>query len=375
MRYRSAFLLLTVLPLVLLAEEGSKPAASGPPFDISSSTPHRIAMNLDTALARDFLTVVSGSPDAPGALRRLRASEPLEAGLELEKVPAEQFFGRLAASAAGSPDPLFAAIAANASLYGDWLSSFETQGPLLARATGLRIASLLPARPAVTAEIVILPVFGLARFKDMEAIPDGERLYFLVDLERLADTSKGSAVPREALLGVLRNGASSAWKILFDRGARGTPPWSAKAPEPLDAFLSRTVSDGTATLFLFADEFFPLSAFLEEPVARSFTAWNQIAEALLDEKRQSQGKKAANEAVRTDDFWKRHAAVVGAQMADAIIRTSGRGAFLDALAKGPGPVAALYITACKEKTYPPFSKPVRKHLEEKAVSGASADRK
>lgn len=356
--------LLAAAPVLTAAEEIPAPTKLAAPFDMKAPTPHRISMAVDTTIARDILTVLSGREEAPAALRRLRSSSPLSVAFESERVKADQFFGKLASAAAGSPDPLFEKVALNAKTYGDWLNKFDEDGVLLARATGLRIASLLPAKPEITSEVLVIPVFGLARFAEVDAVSEGDRIYFLVDLERVALDARTGMLPREALLKVLRSTASSAWKTYFDRGARSSTVWSSPTASPFDTFLASTISEGPATLFLFPDEFFPLSTFLEEPINRSFEKWNSTAEVLLDGKKDEKARKAVLENQKPDDFWGRHTGIVGAQITEGLLRHDGRTAFLEALALGPRAVATLYSATAKKAKLPVFAKPVRKYLEE-----------
>ncbi len=352
------FLLAGTLP-------GSLPTAGlmQAPFDIKTPVAHQISMSFDPVPARDFLSVLSGSQEAPQALRRLRGSMALSLALETEKVSADQFFGRLAAAAAGSPEPAFQSVASRRALYSEWIDALEREAVLLARGTGLRIASLLPAHTRITSQLRVVPVFGLARFGEVETLSDDDDLYFIVDLERLVRENQDPAKAREALLRVLRTSAASAWRTLFEKHHGKDPAWSGMDPLSFDAYLSRTVLDGTSSIFLFPDEFFPLASLLEEPVNRSFERWNLTAEVLLDPKKTEKEKQGAFERIRSDDLWGRFTGVVGAQMCDALLRKVGRAAYLDALEKGPRAVAMLYLSAFKGSKMPAFSKTVRKELE------------
>jgi hypothetical protein len=58
---------------------------------------------------------------------------------------------------------------------------------------------------------------------------------------------------------------------------------------------------------------------------------------------------------------------VGAEMTDALLRRLGREAYLNALAKGPRAVAALYLAETKPGKLPAFGNAAKKALERPAA--------
>jgi hypothetical protein len=153
------------------------------------------------------------------------------------------------------------------------------------------------------------------------------------------------------------------------RKAPGWPPAGAQTLD-FDALLARTVAEGPGTLFLVPDEFFPLSPFLEEPIARSFSRWNTAADLLLEGKLKEDKRQDLFQNAGKGDFWQRYPAIVGAQMTDGVLRLAGRERFLEAFAAGPRAVAALYVSATKGKGYPDFTKLVKRALEAKSPAAA-----
>ena len=149
-----------ILPLLAgAAAIGAAPAgpSQGPPFDVSSPTPHSVSMAVDTGPARDFLKLVAAAEDAPAALRRLRESRPVLLALEKQGQSAEQLFGRLVAFAAGTPDPFLSSIKSQAEPLGKLLDALETEGTGGAVVEARRLASLLPPSPAVSARLSLVP--------------------------------------------------------------------------------------------------------------------------------------------------------------------------------------------------------------------------
>ena len=106
---------------------------------------------------------------------------------------------------------------------------------------------------------------------------------------------------------------------------RRPPAWPAVSDKALDfdALLARTVAEGPGTLFLVPDDFFPLSPLLGEPIARDFGRWNKAAELLLDGKLKDAQRQDLFQNAGKGDFWQRYPAIVGAQMADGLLRLVG----------------------------------------------------
>ena len=361
-----------VFPLFLLAlaaaraAAGQTPAAAaGPPFDTAARTPHRITLSIDTEPARDILTLLSGSDGAPAALRRLKASAPARVALKAEGTNPDDFFGRLVTAATGTPDALLASYRAEAPLLQAVLDVTEHDASGAASLLAARVASLLPEDPAVTTRLLVVPFVGSGGFREITTVRDEEGLFFVVDLPRLLGQAGGRLQPREAFLRMLRETGSDASRILFSTSFRKAPAWPPVGGADFGALLARSVAEGPPALFLIPDEFFPLDPFFAEPVQRAFVRWNQAADRLLDLKEKDVTRRQILEEASHGDFWAQYPAVVGAQMADLLLRQKGRAAYLAALAAGPRAVALLYAETVRGTKRPDFSKTVRKALEEK----------
>lgn len=365
MASRRRVLLVASLALALPAAGQTAGPAAGPPFDLAARTPHHISALFDTEPALDILTLLAGGDEAPAALRRLKASATARVALKAEETNAEDFFGRLVTAAAGTPDPLLAGYGARTPLLRSVLETADRDGPAMTSVLAARVASLLPADPTVTARLIIVPFLGAGGFREVTAAREEATLYFVVDLPRLLRDAGGRPEPREALLRMLREAGSDAWRMLFSAYFRKSPAWPNEIEATFDALLARTVAEGPPALYLIPDEFFPFDPFFAEPVSRAFKRWNETAEALL--------KPETKEAVRRDllteagrgDFWAQYPAIVGAQFADVLLRQKGRATYLSALAAGPRAVAHLYVETVTGTKRPDLSKAVRKALEEK----------
>ncbi|HQR45804.1 MAG TPA: hypothetical protein PK598_07280 [Thermoanaerobaculia bacterium] len=365
MASRAAALLLLALAAAPAATGQVPSPAAGPPFDTAARTPHLVTVTIDTEPARDILTLLSGGDGAPAALRRLKASAPARAALRAEGTNAEDFFGRLVTAATGTPDAILAGFQADASLYRSVLDAAEQSAPTAAPLLAARVASLLPDDPAVTARLVVLPFLGSGGFREMTTVREGDALVFVVELPRLLGDASGRLQPREAFLKMLREAGSAAWRNLFASRVRKPPAWPPAGGADFLTLLSRSVEEGPAALFLIPDEFFPLDPFFAEPVQRAFLRWNQAADRLLDPKEKDASRRQLLEDASRGDFWAQYPNVVGAQMADLLLRKKGRAAYVKALAEGPRAVALLYAEAVKGTKRADFSKTVRKALEEK----------
>ncbi len=357
----------------LLAVPGAARAAApgtklppGPPFDPAAKTPHRISLAVDTAPARDILTLLAGGAGAPAALRRLRASASVRAACRSENLSTEDFFGRLVAAASGTPDPLLASYKGRGAYFASVLDEIDREGTALDATIAGRIAQLLPDSPAVETRLVVVPFLGVSGYGEVTPVREEGGLYFIAELPRLTGEVLAAPQPREALLKILRAVESEAWRALFNGTYRKPPVWPAAGDAAdFDGYLALTVSEGPPTVFLFADEFFPLDPFLGEPIERAFRRWNRTAELLLDPATKERDRRELLLAATKGDFWSRTPAIVGAQMTDLLLRQAGREAFLRALAAGPRAVAVLYANTVKGSKRPDFSKVVRKALEEK----------
>jgi len=359
-------LLSATLSLVLAAVPAALPA-SGPPVDVSRPPVHDVTMSVDVGPARDVLALLSARPEAAAALRRLRESRPFALALSRDGGNPDDLLGRLVSVAAGTPDPLLSGYARRAKSFERLLDALEAEGTPLAMIEARRIAALLPVSKAVTARLRVVPLFGLGGFADIVAESDGETTWLFVDLPRLVPDGTVELVPREVLLSVLRASAAESWKRLF-APFRVPPGWTEEAGPGFDALLSRTVAEGPETMFLFADEFFPLGTMFEEPIERSFARWNAAADVLLDPKATEGARRDALAAASgRGEFWSRHTSVVGVKLTETLLRRAGGARYLEALAAGPRAVATLYVEATAKTKEPAFGKAAKKALEAPAA--------
>jgi hypothetical protein len=357
--------LLDAALFVLLAAAPAPAAPAGHPVDVSRPPAHDVTMSVDVGPARDVLSLLAGSPDSASALRRLRASRAFAMALSHGGRNPEDILGRLVSVAAGAPDPLLSGYGKRAAVYSAVLDAVEVDGTQGGMVEARRIAALLPPSPRVTARLRVVPLFSLGGFDDVAVEEEGETTFLFVDLGRLTPGEGTDVVPREIVLSILRLSASESWKRLF-APFRVPPAWPAEKVPDFDALLSRTVVEGPATMFLVPDEFFPVGAMFDEPIARSFDVWNAVAEKLLDPKAKEDARREALLAVTAPaEFWSRHASVVGVKIAETILRRAGTAKYAEALAAGPRAVASLYLEVTKKTKEPTFGKPARKALEAK----------
>ena len=357
-------MLSAALSLVLAAVPAPPPQA-GPPVDVSRPLVHDVTMSVDVGPARDVLTLLAGRPDAPQALKRLRASRAFHQALSRSGGNPDDLLGRLVSVAAGTPDPLLSGYSSRAATFAKVLDALETDGTPLAMIEARRIASLLPSSTPVTARLRVVPLFSLAGFDDVVAESDGETTWLFADLPRLAPEGVADVVPREVVLSLLRVAAAESWKQLF-APFRVPPAWPQEKDPDFDALLARTVAEGPSTMFLFPDEFFPLGTMFEEPIQRSFDRWNAAAETLLDPKaKQEARRETLAAATLRGEFWTRHSSVVGVKMIETLLRRAGTEKYLEALAAGPRAVATLYLEVTRKTKEPALGKSARRVLETK----------
>jgi hypothetical protein len=349
----------------LAAQAPPSARQAGPPFDLAAPTPHRLSITIDTAPARDVVALLAGAPDAPGNLRRLRASAHATAAIRAEGLSPDDFYGRLVSTIAGTPDPLLSTFAAKIPYFTRVLDAIEADGTPGAVLEARRIASLLPTKTPITAAIVLVPFFGVSGFAEVAGVRDGDTLVLAADLPRLTGDLTSAPVPREVLLKVLRAAAAEAWRTLFDAHVRKAPAWPDEKSADFDTLLSRTAAEGPPTLFLIPDDFFPIVPLLEEPIARAYARWNRAADLLVEGRKKDSERQELLASAGKGDFWSRYPAIVGAQITDALLHFAGREKYLAALEAGPRAVLALYLEVTKGKRLPAFSKSAKKALEAK----------
>ena len=348
---------------LVLAAIPAPPAAAGPPVDLSRPVVHNVTMSIDVGPARDVLTLLAGRPDAPEALKRLRASRAFQQALSRGGRNPDDVLGRLVSVAAGAPDPLLSGYASRSATFSKLLDALETDGTTAALVEARRIAALLPASTPVTARLRVVPLFSLAGFDDVIAESDGETTWLFADLPRLAPEGVVDIVPREVVLTLLRMAAAESWRRLF-APFRVPPAWPEEKDSSFDALLARTVAEGPPTMFLFPDEFFPLGTMFEEPIQRSFDRWNAAAETLLDPKAKEEARRETLAAATLrGEFWSRHSSVVGVKMTETLLRRAGPEKYLAALAAGPRAVFTLYLEVTRKTKEPALGKAARKVLE------------
>jgi hypothetical protein len=363
------------LVLAALAATGCAFAAdtvSGPPFDLAAKTPHEIVFTIDTQPARDVLGLLAGAPGPTAALRRLKSSAHATAAIRGQNLSPDDYYGKLVSAIAGTPDPLFTSFIGTSPVFTALLDEMDASGSAAAALLARRLASLLPTGTPVKMHVVLVPFLAISGFAEIVSVSGDGEIVISADLPRIVSGAAAAPAPREALLKVLRGAAAEAWRALFEAHVRKAPAWPPAGDKALDfdALLARTVAEGPGTVFLVPDEFFPLSPFLEEPIARSFSRWNTAADLLLEGKLKEDKRQELFLNAGKGDFWQRYPAIVGAQMTDGVLRLAGREKFLEALAAGPRAVAALYVSATKGKGYPELSKPVKKALEVRSSAGA-----
>jgi hypothetical protein len=219
---------------------------------------------------------------------------------------------------------------------------------------------------------VIVPFFSTAGFAEVAAVLDGDALYLVADLPKLGGDPASLAQENEVMVSLMRAVVAQAWRALFETTFKKPPRWPDEKTPDFDALLSRTVSDGPATLFLFPDEFSPIGSLLEEPIARSFLRWNRVVEVITDPKRKESDKRNAIGDPTKGDFWRRYGSIVGAAMTDTLLRRVGREKLIAALAEGPRAVANLYVAECaKDKKLPQLEAAAKKALERPPVPTAT----
>lgn len=343
---------------------------TAPPFPKDPVSAHQVTAAVDTASAKGILSLLGGGPQPGATLRELKASPTLARALAAEGINPEDFFGRLVAGAAGTPDPLLASYAARAGTWSGVLAEMDASGGADFGLEARRVLSLFPDAPPMRLKMTLVPFLAVSGFQEVAAHAEGDDWTFVADLPRLAGEASAPAAPREVMLRTIRSAGAVAWRALAAGRLTG-PAWKEGAPG-VDALLLKTVLEGPPMLLLIPEEFYPLDTLFEEPIARAMQRWSQAVNELSEPGVKETERARVLSLMLTGDFWNRSAAVVGATLTDTLLRKAGRGAYVAALREGPRAVIALWLETTRGTKLPQPSKGARKELVKRLRETAAA---
>jgi hypothetical protein len=106
---------------------------------------------------------------------------------------------------------------------------------------------------------------------------------------------------------------------------------------------------GPPAIFTVDESFFPLTVWLKEPMKRSLSELNRLAERVAASEKELEQRVELTAEIRRPEFARRLAGPAGAFLADAIIQAEGLEAYRTALAGGPRAFFQAYDRVARER--------------------------
>ncbi len=132
----------------------------------------------------------------------------------------------------------------------------------------------------------------------------------------------------------------------------------------LEPLLKMVAASSPIGLFAVDESFFPLSAWLKEPMKRALDDLNRRADQFAQAQENLEARMQLAAELRRPDFPRRVAAPIGAFLADAIAQDAGPAGLRAALQAGPRAFFAAYERAAqKNKDLTPLSRAIKEKLK------------
>jgi hypothetical protein len=332
----------------------ASPSRSGAPYESRGPNPHSIQIEINARAAREILATLSRDKyDATDA--KLLVDLPAvrlaiqDSGRDAEAFERDlaQAFDEKARAAVFD----FRSVRENRARWEGLLQAIASREAELSRMAAERAAVLLPADRPVSADLRVFLSFGLAGLADhvLLTAPDG-RDFMIVDLARaLGDVESEPIESQVARLARLI--AGGAFRQAWAAYRQTSPAWQGRADElgPLGPLLRAVAEAGPPAIFTVDESFFPLTVWLKEPMKRSLSELNRLAERVAASEKELEQRVELTAEIRRPEFARRLAGPAGAFLADAIIQAEGLEAYRTALAGGPRAFFQAYDRVARER--------------------------
>jgi hypothetical protein len=352
------------------ASSGSRPvvpAQARAPYQPSAPTPHSIEIRLYSSAARAILAALAKPAYDSADAAALLAIPAVRLAIQDANRSADIFDRDLAAAFSEQPSTAvfdFRSIRADRDRWNTLLDSVTAQESELVNKEEQNAAVLLPHDRPVSLQLQVLLSFGLAGLADHILVPGSDGSYFMiVDVARALESSTEPMENQLARLSRLIAGGAfrQAWEVY----RQGSPAWQQPDPQlgPVEPLLRAVAESGPVALFSVDENFFPLSVWLKEPMNRTLSDMNRMADILSDPHAELDRRMEMTTAMRRPEFSRRVAGPGGAFLADAIIQAEGLPAFRTALAGGPRTFFQAYDRVSKSsRDLVPLSKTIAERL-------------
>ena len=235
----------------------------------------------------------------------------------------------------------------------------------LIRLSRQRGASLLPADADVSARLDVDFTFALPGLDDHLVVrtPEGGEL-MVVDFAKALSDAESAALDAQ-ISRLSRLIAGEVCRLTWTAYRDASPSW--KKPDPqlgqLEPLLKLVAGTSPIGLFGVDESFFPLSAWLKEPMKRAVDDLNHRAEQFTQAQENLDARMELAAELKRPDFARRVAAPIGAFLADAIAQNSGTAGLSATLQAGPRAFFVAYDKATQNnKELPPLGKAIKDRL-------------
>lgn len=302
----------------------ASPSRSGGPYESRGPNPHSIQIEINARAAGEILATLSREKyeptdakllaDLPAVRLAIQDAGRDAAAFEMDLA---QAFDEKARAAVFD----FRSVRENRARWGSLLQAIGPREAELSRMAAERAAVLLPADRPVSADLRVFLSFGLAGLADhvLLTAPDG-RDFMIVDLARaLGDVESEPIESQVARLARLI--AGGAFRQAWAAYRQTSPAWQGRPDElgPLGPLLKAVAEAGPPAIFSVDESFFPLTVWLKEPMKRSLSELNRLAERVAASEKELEQRVELTAEIRRPEFARRLAGPAGAFLADAII--------------------------------------------------------
>jgi hypothetical protein len=234
----------------------------------------------------------------------------------------------------------------------------------IARLASRRAASLLPADRAVTANLRVYLIFGLAGLSDHLIVRRAEEEVMVIDILRALGDSEGEPLDSQVSR-LARLIAGAAFREAWDVYRSESAAWKGADASlgQLEPLLKAVAAAGPASLYAIDENFFPLFVWLKDPMRRAVDDFNRRAERLAESRENLERRLELVAEMRRPEFVRRVAGPDGAFLTDAVFQSSGIEELRASLARGPRAFFEAYDKAAQtNKDLIALAKPIRDQL-------------
>ena len=350
----------------------SAPAPTGSsraPYDAPPESGSTVAIRVDAKAARQILEALSRPRlDAADAkvLQDLRAvSLAIRDSTRTPDVFERDF--ALAFQSENQPAVFdFKSVRDHKDLWQPLLEGVLAREPDLVRLAQRRSASLLPADAAVSVRLDVDFTFALAGLEDDLVVrsPEGSEL-MIIDFGKALTDSEGASLDAH-LSRLSRLIAGEGCRLAWNAYRESSPAWKKADPQlgQLEPLLKMVAGSSPLGLFSVDESFFPLSAWLKDPMKRALDDLNRRADQFAQAQENLDARMELAAELRRPDFARRVAGPIGAFLADAIAQDAGPAGLRAALQAGPRAFFAAYDRAAsKNRDLTPLAKAIKEKLK------------